>query len=520
MMKTIVWMTLIIVVSVFYRPDMLQADSLQSRDETTDLLRAEGKVVHLGLKPLVHEVVKRNASAVTNYLDVLISKERVRVEEGVFEPVFISSFMKEKTHVPNSTEDILTRQQAEYEEDTLFLDMGVEGRVSTGAVMGLKYIDRIRNSSTIEKFRDYEDEYDKSVKLTLKQPLLKGFGRDVNRTKVDLATVESEIDENKYNQKIMELVAVTVELYWKLYGAQKIRQTWEESLVIAENSMKDIEVLAAGGRIPRTEYMEAKSAVSTIKTEFYGAKTKEQEARNQLLTLLNVTASRYVDIDIIVKDDPFGNYVDIQDRDRCVQMALDNWPEYEIAYKALEKEKIQLKQSKNQILPRLDVVGSVSTNTLDQKYENSLNDLDSGDFISWTAGIEFSIPFFDNLLAKSNYSIARMRVKQAEIELEALKKSLGNSVYSKIDALIGFQEQLREYQAGFEIRKQLLAIEKTKLQSGRISLKDLLDQEEEFVDTQRKTLSCIVNLKMAQTIFEIATGTILDAYQIDVKGSI
>ena len=345
---------------------------------------------------------------------------------------------------------------------------------------------------------------------------MKGFGKDITRAKIDLAKIESRIDKKKFDQRVMELVAVTAQLYWKLYGAQKISASWEKSLAIAENSIKDIEVRAMGGKIARTELMETQSTVSILRSELYNAKNKVIEVQNQLLTLLNVSASEYKNIRLIATDDPFKNYEQIADWDECVRMALEKWPEYEIAKKKVEKEKIQVKYARNQFLPQLDIVGSVSLNSLDQEYGKSLCDVANDEFLSWSTGIRFSVPLFNNVQAKSGLSIARMRTKQAEVELDALKKSLGNSVYSKINAVISLQEQLKEYERGLKIRQQLLEIEHTKFQSGRIGLKDLLGREEEYVTYQRKVLSCVVNFKLTQATLQIAIGSILEKYHIDL----
>ncbi|RZB34843.1 MAG: hypothetical protein SRB1_00611 [Desulfobacteraceae bacterium Eth-SRB1] len=492
------------------------AVAFQAETEKIDLLNHKEQVVHLNLQNLVQEVVKRNASAINDYIETQMSKERVKAEEGIFEPVFQSSFNKTRTHLPNTAEDLSTRGwEKEYYEDVNMFDLGLGGRVSSGATWDLKFIDRQRSSSTIERLRNYEYEYDNSIKLSLEQPLLKGFGKDITCAKIDLAKIESKIDKKKFDQKAMELVAVTAQLYWKLYGAQKISGSWEKSLAIAENSIKDIEARAMGGKIAYTELMEAQSAVSILRSESYNAKSKAIEVQNQLFTLLNVSASEYKNIRLIAIDDPFGNYEHIVDCDEYVRMALEKWPEYEIAEKKVEKEKIQVKYARNQVLPQLDIVGSVGLNSLDQEYEESLRDVADDEFFSWSAGIKFSIPVFDNAQAKSSLSIARMRVRQAEVELDALKKSLGNSVYSKIDAVISLQEQLKEYERGLKIRQQLLEIEHTKFQSGRISLKDLLNQEEDYVTYQRKVLSCVVNFKLTQAMLQVAIGSILEKYLID-----
>ena len=474
------------------------------------------QVVQVRLEKLIHEIVRRNTSVIGDYLQAKMSKERIRGEEGVFEPVFQTSLNKQKNHVPNSTEDILTRQQSEYSEDVTSLELGINGTISsTGATWDLKFSDRQRNSSTIEQFRDYKFEYDNLLKLSLGQPLLKGFGSDVTRAKIEMAKVQSDIDDSKYDQKMMELVAVTIQLYWKLYGVQQIHQTWERSLKIAEDTMRDMELRNVGGKIPQTDLMEAQSLISTTRAELHNAKSKVFEVQSQLMTLMNVAVFDYRNMNLTAVDIPFGTYPEITDSDGYVRMALERWPEYRIAKKSVEKERIQLKYVENQLLPQLDLIGSVSLNSLDQEHQKAFREVTEDKFVSWSTGIKFSVPFLDNAQAKSGFTIARMRAKQADIELASLEKSLANSIYSKVSAMISLREQLLEYEKGLKIREQLLGIEQIKLKQGNISLKNLLDKEEEYVNYQRKVLNSMVNYKLAEATLEIAVGTILEKYKVD-----
>ena len=463
----------------------------------------------------MNEVVRRNASVVGDYLQAKISQERIRAEEGIFEPLFETSLTKQQNHTPNTTLDVITRQQNDYFENVNEFNVGFNGKISSGATWDLKFVDRQRSSSIIDKYRTYQYEYDNLLKLSLGQPILKGFGRDTMRAKIEMAKVQSEIDDSKYEQKMMELVAVTIQSYWRLYGSQQICETWERSVKIAEDALKDLRSLSVGGKAPQTDLMEAESALSSRRAELYNASSRVIEAQNQLMTLLNVSAYDFRNIQFLPIDDPFSVYTNISDGDSYVGIALVKWPEYRIARKKVESERIQVTYSQNQLLPQLDLVGSVSLNSLDQDHNPALQGVIVNDFFSWSAGLKFSLPILDNAQARGALTIARIRARQAEVELDALGKSLANSLHSKIAALISQREQLREYEKGLKIRKQLLEIEQTKLKLGHISLKKLLDQEEEYVNYQRKAFSGVMNYKLGEATFEIAVGSILEKYNVD-----
>lgn len=476
-----------------------------------------GKFVYISLQEIIPEVVRRNSDAISDYLQSQMSLEQIKLEEGIYEPTLQSSLTRQRTHIPNSSEDILTRQQETYFENVSELDIGVNGLVSSGAYWDLKFVDRQRNSSTIQKFQDYHYEYDSALKLSMGQPLLKGFGKEITEVKVNIAKIQSGIDNKKYDQKLMELVGVTIQVYWKLYGAEKISQSWEKSLFIAEDVIKDIESRSLGGKIAKTVLMEAQSSISERRSEFLNAKSKVIEAQTQLMTLLNVAALNNKGIQIMAADNPFGSYAKILAPGEAVKIALAKWPKYNIAKQMVEKERVQVKYSKNQLLPQLDILGDIGINTLDKHYERALSDVSKAEYISWSIGLKFSMPLFNKTQARSALSIAKMRLNQANNELDALKKSLGNSIHNKTDLLINLQEQLKEYEKGLKIRAALLDIERLKLKSGFIGFKDLLKQEEDYVKYQRKVLSAVVNYKLTEASLEIALGNILEKYHVDAK---
>jgi outer membrane protein len=471
--------------------------------------------VSASLQRMAREVVRRNASVFNDYLQAQMSREQITAEKGIFEPVFETSYNKQKVHVPNSTEDILIRQQLEYTEKSDAVNIGLSGLIPTGAQWSIQFLDNEKSSSLIEQYRTYMTEYNNTLKLSLEQPLLRGFGFDATMAKVNLAKVQGEIDENKFEQKLMELVGVTIQLYWKLYGAQQIAQSWETSLKIAEDSLTDIEMRAAGGKIAGTEVLEAQSSVNARRSELLGARSKAVEAQNQLMTLLNVSASENKGIRLIPKDNPFGDYAEILSTDEYVRLALERWPEYKIAKKAVEKERIQVKAARDQLLPKLNLVGSVSTAGLNSDRSGSMKDVGDDKFLSWSVGVKLNIPIFGNMQSKSGLSIAKMRARQAENELEAFVKSLNNSIHSKVEALQSFKGQLLEYEKGLKVMDRLLEAERIKFKSGRTNLKGLFAKEEDYINYQRKVLSAVVNYRIAEASLEIAMGNILAKYGID-----
>lgn len=452
-----------------------------------------------------------------DYLQAKMSQEQVLAEGGVFDTVFQTSLQAKRMLMRNGIEDALNRKVIDYSDSTDSLEIGLSGLLPLGTLWDVKFNQNKRSSSTIDKATSlYNHEYDNGLKLTLTQPLLKGFGSKSTKAKISLAELQSNIDSDKFEQKLMELVGVTVQVYWKLYGAQQILSSWEKSMIIAEDAIKDLKIRAEAGKIAQTEYLENLSAVSIRKAELYNAKSKVDEAQNQLLTLLNISFADIKNAQLLAIDNPFENRDMLQDAESYINASISKWPEYRVARKKLEKEKVQLKFLENQLLPQLDLLGSFGSTSLDSSYDKSFRDLTDGRYLNWSAGLKFVFPL-ENSMATSSLKIARMRTKQAEIELDAFMKSYGNSVHSKLSEVGNYQSQLQDLENGLRIKTDLLEIERQKLKAGRTSLKTVLDKQDDYITYQRRVLSGIVNYKLSEASLDIAAGKILVKYGVDLQ---
>jgi outer membrane protein len=504
---SILWMTL------FSVPGLFQVAYC---NEQTPSQRREVATIQISLQKIVHESVVRNSSAMNDYLQAKMSQEQVLAEGGVFDTVFQTSLQAKRMLMRNGAEDKVNRSNLdEYSDSTDSLEVGLSGLLPLGTLWDVKFNQNKRSSSTIDRTL-YNHEYDNGLKLTLTQPLLKGFGSKSTKAKISLAELQSNIDSDKFEQKLMELVGITVQVYWKLYGAQQILNSWEKSMIIAEDAIKDLELRAQAGKIAQTEYLENLSAVNIRKAELYNAKSKVDEAQNQLLTLLNISFADIKNAQLLAMDNPFENRDMLQDAESYINASISKWPEYRVARKKLEKEKVQLKFLENQLLPQLDLLGSIGSTSLDSSYDKSFRDLTDGRYLNWSAGLKFVFPL-ENSLASSSLKIARMRTKQAEIELDAFMKSYGNSVHSKLSEVGNYQSQLQDLENGLRIKTDLLEIERQKLKAGRTSLKTVLDKQDDYITYQRRVLSGIINYKLAEASLDIAAGKILVKYGVDLQ---
>lgn len=479
-------------------------------------LSAEEKI-YLSLNPLVKEVLNRNGESVKEYFQTNISQTQISYEKGIYDPIFSTTVSRQSTNVPNSAEDKVIRYDADTYQDKIdFLDTGFSGLLPTGTQWSLFFSNNKKQSSLIRQTENYDFEYDSSLKLQIEQPLLKNAGIEMTEAKIKLSEFEDEIEKYKYEQKLMELQGITIQLYWKLYGSYAIYKSWEQSIKLAEKAFEELEIRAKSGKIPQTEILEATSALNIRKSEYENAKNRFVELQNQILTVLNVSVNENEKFEFVLSEKPEDRISEVLSLSNYASQAFEKWPEYLISKKNLEKEELQLKYAKNQLLPKLNLVASTQRNALTSDRHDSYDGAFDDEFVSWALGLKFEKPLFDEK-EKSSVKIALLKVNQAKIDLRSLENNLKNSLMTKIENLQGSKKQYLLYKEGLKIKKDLIDIDYERLSLGKITAKELFEKEEDYMNYQRKMLSSIINWKTAEAMLDISTGNLLNRYNIDVK---
>lgn len=264
------------------------------------------------------------------------------------------------------------------------------------------------------------------------------------------------------------------------------------------------------GDVGYSEVLEAKSGVLNRKADYVRMKNRYIEIKNELLTLLNAPVDLNKNIEFELEDKPKieneDNYLEI---DEYYNLALNNWPEFNALKEKLRKENIQIELAKNQDKPKLDLVGSVWNSTLDKEQNAQILD---DEFISWYLGFEFSIPLSFEPRSKNAINIAKLRKKQLEIEFDSLNKSLYNNLDTKLKHLKNMKRQVLFYKEGLEIKEELYKYEKERFNLGETSIRNVLIQEEDILEYQRKLFNTIIEWKLAGAVLDKAVGLLFKKY--------
>jgi outer membrane protein TolC len=475
------------------------------------------KIVNFGLDDLVKVAVERNAGAIFQNMQRLIASHTADAEKSVLDTDFFFNFRTSGVHEKTGSQDIVTRQNPEYREKGETFETGVKHLHESGTEWRLVVTHDRKNSSVIEQFRDFDNEYRSGTALTVRRPVRKGRGENVVMLKHNIALSNMRLAEDEYRKMLMDLIGLTIQSYWRFYVEQELYKSWQETLKVAEEQFDHVNRRFKSGLSSEEELLEAQAAVYSRQLELSAVRARILQIYAQLLNTLSLSASENKALVFRMVDEPEVEKLKIPSLEESFTLALKNWPEFRLGEEKLRQEKLRQEYAKNQLLPQLDLVGNVRSNPLETSPSKALGRLISDEFVSWYMGFEYSIPM-GNTAARSGKFIADARVQQAELELEYLYRSLNNGLFEKITQMASLQERMIAYEKIIEVKKKQIAMARERVMMGKGGLKDFFEEQEKLIGNQRQMLSSVVELKLAEAALEKAVGKLLDRFDIKLKG--
>ena len=175
---------------------------------------------------LLQLVVERNAQILMARMQARASGLVAEGERALYDPVLFSTMRREGRSRQRTGDEIITTLNAPVQselldEDINTLESGVRQRASTGAELSMSVrLNRRRNNLIPTSI--IHPEQRQALVVTVRQPLMKGVGRQVVETDMEVARLDGEIALLDYRQQLERICAEALTAYWQLQRAQEV----------------------------------------------------------------------------------------------------------------------------------------------------------------------------------------------------------------------------------------------------------------------------------------------------------
>lgn len=363
--------------------------------------------------------------------------------------------------------------------------------------------------------------HDETAGVSLKQPLLRGFGVRVNTARIAASRNERRIARAQLHQAALQTVGDAKLAFWELVFARRDREIVGRALERADKLLEIVRVRVQAADLgwddPGLGQATANVAVRHEQVVSADDRIRRVEDFLKVITELAAEPSGW-NLELVPTTEPQPDAPEI-DVDRAVEAALAQRPDYQAAQVALDTRDIALDVARNGLLPKLDLEASLGYMGLGSSWSRASESFDNFNHYQWSAGIVLEYPL-GNRAARARYQRATLDRQQAGIQLRALERQIQLEVRNAARTVATSAERLRAAEASVKAEETRVRAEELLFREGgredgrRRNAQDVVFAQDALADAERRRLRALIDLNAALVELERAKGTLLDSSHV------
>ena len=471
-------------------------------DLTTEM---ESGPLRISLQDAVLMAMKNNPALVVERFNPDIQETFGNEEKAVFDPVLSGGISAQRND--SSTNDM----------DSSTTDI-YQGSLSLKDFFPLGTFLEVSISGDVTDDSQYSDPYaDTRLGLALTQPLLRGYGQDVNLAKIRQSRLNTAITRYELRAFSEALLARVETAYWNYALAQRQIQIFEESLKIAQQQLSETREMIQVGTMAEAELAAVLAEVASQKQGLINARSALASNRILLLQLLNPPGESSWDRNVELVHAPEVPQVTLGEERLHVAAALRKRPEINQARLEIQKGDLELIRTKNGMLPRMDLFINLGKTGYADSFPGSTSDL-AGESYDVLLGLNFEYPL-KNRSARALRMRSRLQQEQDRKALENLAHLIAFDVRNAHIEVNRSREQITASAATRKFQEEKLRIETEKFRVGSSTNFFVAQAQRDLLLNRINEVSAVIDYLKALTDFYRLEGTLLERRGIDAPGN-
>ncbi len=459
------------------------------------------KQMHLSLEEVMHRTLANNYAIQVISYNPAIETTRVVEAETVFDAVFYSSLTKNKINRPSGSELSAT------DVDLLDWSTGVRKLLPAGTQLD-GHIDFGRTKQAFV-FQTINPAYTTNFVLDMRQPLLRGFGIDYNRSLIFIAKNNRRISNLAFKRQIRDILRQVEELYWRVVQAR--RDVVITAREVAEfEGIYDYLVARSEFDVNPVQVAASKADLDQARVDFVRRRAFMLDAQDRLIALMNDPEIHLADPLELIPDDLPAIQRLVVDPLAEVQTGLDNRAELREQELRVASAKLLLGRAKNEELPRLDLTFRTSIDGLAVNADKSFDEATGVNYIEYIIGVELEVPI-GNRGPRAAHHRARLEHAQA---VAALKQRIEDVILDVNLAVRQLETSYDQIGPSFEsTESREREVESIVARAERKDINTLLNElgaRRSLAGIRRTMLNAMVEYNIAIADLERAKGTLLN----------
>jgi outer membrane protein TolC len=375
-------------------------------------------------------------------------------------------------------------------------------------------------TTTNSLFTNYSPQLSSSLSLAFTQPLLRGLRIDATRQQVLVSQKNREIADVQVRQSVTATTRTVRNSYWDLAYAIANLQVQQQSLDLANQSLRETQARVNIGTTPPIDIVEAQSEVATREEAVIVAQAAIETAQDTLRALIfNPASADFWTTRIEPTELPrvVPTSVDV---DAAVRNALDRRTDLQQTQKTIESSNISINFAHDQTLP--DVTATLNygltglggtqlirgngfpgpiVGQTERSFGSVLGDLFGNQYPNWTASLNIRYPI-GRSQQEASLARARLQYSQAQTQLRNQQLQVATQVRQAARQVQTNQKRMDTTRAARELAERRLEAEQRKLAAGTSTNFQVFQAQRDLAQARNNELRALLDYQQSVVDFE------------------
>ena len=473
-----------------------------------------GPAIRMSLRDLIQLAAVNSLQVrVANYQPA-IDEARVIEAEARFDPTFFTNLNFATQTILAPTPQTLSATGTQFQTTTF--QSGIKQNLSNGAQVQLQY----QASQTFRTGQGFPNTsgfsrafYESDLTLQITQPLLQNAGREVNEARIVVARNTQRVSLLDARLQLEKTLAEIEEFYWQLVDAEMELKVQED---LYNQSVQNAIILQqrAGQDVTLVQLTQNNASLRAREADLVEAQRQVKNFSNEIKRRVNDPNLNTASAPIILPEDPPLEIPIKFDLAEQLEAAFSNRAELAQQQVKIDSATVIYKAAQNNVLPQLNLVGSIGLKGGGSGMGTSLDD----QFIEqntreYAIGFQLEVPI-GNREARAILRRTQLSRLQAIDQYMDLLEQVSQEVKDAHDRVyFGWEKIRKNRQFLFAAQAALDAIQQEQ-DVGNVALTPdfvnrKLNAQEVLAQARRNYARALAEYNVAISTLERAKGTIL-----------
>lgn len=359
-----------------------------------------------------------------------------------------------------------------------------------------------------------DNNFNPVLNFSLTQPLLRGFGKNVNEAAL-LDAVDNEwLNKLSLRQSVADQITQVIMAYRTLILSGNNLQNQRLQLKEAQKSYEINQKKIEAGQLEPTGNIQQSYQIESLSLMVEQGENEFQTATQDLLQTIGLDPDTHLSVpsDVTVEE------IIVPDLQQTIEQALNHNTLYLAQKMALRADERAYKIAKNQQLWQVDLGASVQSGTQNDVTggNNGVRGIYNGNNLTQAARLTVTVPLHD-VSRRSQLINAKIRLEKDRLNLIAAKRALITSITNTINNIRSLAKRYQLAQKQVKLAEQSYALEKKKQQAGIATALDVNNTQDRLIQAQSGLIGAKIAYLNQISALQRTLGSTLEHWKIKLR---